>query len=67
MYWRYAEIRNAKGKTDSEVSAATGISQSVLSNWKNRQGQKYLSLENMCKIAKCLEVPIDALMEGGEK
>ena len=62
-YENYAEIRNRMGLRDSDVSKATGISTATLSEWK--KGRYQPKIDKLEKIAKFLNVHIDAITQGG--
>ena len=53
-YKKYEEIRDSQGMKDADVSAKTGITQSVLSDWK--AGRATPAFGNIVKIAECLGV-----------
>lgn len=62
MYARYAKRRDEKQMTDNSVAVASGITQSTIYDWKKRaetNPNASLSVENLSKIAKVLEVPLD--------
>lgn len=59
MYENYAKIRDSKGLRDSDVSKGTGISSSVLSDWK--KGRYSLKYDKLQKIAEFLGVTTDQL------
>lgn len=61
MYARYAELRDAKGLTDAKVAEATGIKQSIFSDWKKRcekRPDSCLAFGSMLKIADVLGVDV---------
>lgn len=60
MYQNFERIRNDQGFTNYQVSKATGISQSVLSNWKS--GNSNPNLHNITQIALFLGVTVDELI-----
>ena len=62
MYTRYAELRDAKGLKDFDVAKASSIPSSTFSDWKS--GKSKPKLEKLMKIAKVLECPLEALIEG---
>ncbi len=67
MYTKYVKLRDSKGMNDYSVSVATGIPQSTIYDWKQRSAKKKgagLSVENLAKIAKLFEVPIETFLEG---
>ena len=57
MYKIFESLLKEKGLTAADVAKATGISQTVFSNWKARGGG--LSFENIAKVAQFLEVPLE--------
>ena len=61
-YDNYAEIRSRIGLRDSDVSKATGISTATLSEWK--KGRYQPKLDKLAKIAKFLNVNIEAITHG---
>jgi len=61
-YDNYAEIRSRIGLRDSDVSKATGISTATLSEWK--KGRYQPKLDKLAKIAKFLNVNIEAITQG---
>jgi len=61
-YDNYAEIRSLIGLRDSDVSKATGISTATLSEWK--KGRYQPKLDKLAKIAKFLNVNIEAITQG---
>ena len=62
-YWQtIKEKMNFLGITSwYQLSKLSGISESTLSNTRNRNG--YLSFENTCKIANALDISLDSLNE----
>jgi len=60
MYTKYAELRDRKGFSDSQVSEATGIPKSTFSDWK--QGRSNPKLEKLLKIAKLFGVTVEELV-----
>ena len=61
MYEKFEMLLKEKNVTTADVASATGISQSVFSNWKTRGGN--LSLENIAKVAKFFNVPIESFLK----
>ena len=61
-YDNYAEIRSRIGLRDADVSKATGISTATLSEWK--KGRYQPKLDKLEKIAKFLNVNIEAITQG---
>lgn len=57
MYKKFEELLKEKGLTTADVSRATGVAQTVFSNWKARGGD--LSFGNLVKVAAFLEVPLE--------
>lgn len=57
MYARYAELRDAKGVRDADVSSATGIKKSTLSDWK--AGISEPKFDKLIKIADFFGVSIE--------
>ena len=62
MYKKYEALLKKYKVTTAEVSAATGIAQTVFSNWKKRGG--CLSAKNLKKLADYFGVKIEDLLEG---
>lgn len=62
MYEKFLKLLEERGLTVYKVSQITGISQSTLSDWKNRDGGN-LSVENLKKLAEKLEVPVSYFLE----
>lgn len=60
MYERFEKMRTDKGVTVADVSRATGITESTLSNWKKRGGK--ISIDNAVKLAKYFGTSVDALI-----
>lgn len=60
MYEIFRKLLASKGLSVADVSKATGISQSTLSNWKKRNNM--ISMGNAEKIADFLGVSVDYLM-----
>lgn len=61
-YENYAVIRSRMGLRDADVSKATGISTATLSEWK--KGRYQPKLDKLEKIAKFLNVNIEAITQG---
>lgn len=64
MYEIFEQLLQKYGVTPYQVSKATGISQSTLSNWKNRRN--LLSPDKARLIADYFGVTLDYLMTGEE-
>ena len=62
MYERYEEARKAKGLTDSDVSAQSGVSRSTFSDWKH--GRHIPSAEKIRRMAECIDVPVEYIITG---
>lgn len=60
MYEKYERLKNKAGKTDYRVSIDTGVSRSILSEWKT--GKHTPSLQNIRKIAEYFGVAIEDLL-----
>lgn len=60
MYAKYAELRDAKGYKDSEVSKETGVAQTTLSEWK--KGTYQPGVEKLIKLADFFGVTLDELV-----
>ena len=65
MYQKYVELLEKTGENTAQVSKATGIRESVFSNWKARQGN--LSVDNLMKIATHFNVPMEYFIEKASK
>ena len=64
MYEKYLALLEERGVTTATVCRETGIPESTLSMWKSRQDKRAnLSVENLAKIAKFFNVPIDYFLE----
>lgn len=64
MYKKFLTLLQETGKKTSDVAKATGIAESVFSNWKQRsENGACLSLENTAKIAKYFGVPIEYFVD----
>lgn len=63
MYEFYAVLRDARGLKDLDVSRATGISPSTLSDWKNGRIEK-LKVDKLKLIADFFGVSVDYLLTG---
>ena len=61
MYEKLRELAEQHELTMYQLSKATGISQSVLSNLKIRGG--FLSAENLKKLADYFGVPIEYFLQ----
>ena len=57
MYAKYVELRDKKGLRDADVSKATGISQSVFTDWKNSKSSP--KIDKLVKIADFFGVSLD--------
>lgn len=57
MYTNYAEMRDRKGLRDADVAKATGISQTVFTDWKN--GKSSPKIDKIIKIADFFQVSLD--------
>ena len=64
MYQIFAKLLEEKGVTPYQVSKATGVAQSSLSDWKN--GKSKPKFEKMKKIADYFGVSVEYLMYGEE-
>ena len=61
LYKKFAELLKSSGKTTAEVCRETGISESTISNWKNRGGK--LSVDNLKILADYFRVSIEFFLE----
>lgn len=64
MYEIFAKLMKANGCTAYQVSKATGIAQSTLSDWKS--GKSVPKADKLQKIADFFGVPVEYLMTGEE-
>ena len=56
-YEVYTYFRDEAGLTDYKVSQQTGVSPSVLSQWK--RGEYNLKLEKLQRLAKLFQIPVE--------
>lgn len=61
MYQKFEALLKERGVTVAEVARATGINQSTLTNWKQRDTN--LSIKNAIKIADYFGIKIDDLVD----
>lgn len=64
MYDKIKQLADARGETISDMCAATGISQSTISNLKSRNSS--LSAANTCIVAKHYGVAPEYLLPDKE-
>ena len=57
MYTRYAALRDKQGIRDADVAKATGISQTVFTDWKN--GKSVPKVDKLIKIADFFHISLD--------
>lgn len=57
MYTNYAKMRDQRGLRDADVAKATGISQTVFTDWKN--GKSSPKIDKIIKIADLFQVSLD--------
>ena len=62
MYNDYAELRDARGMKDMDVSRALGLHPSVISDW--RRGKSTPKYDKLVLIANYFDVSVDFLMTG---
>lgn len=64
MYDKYLELLKKTGKTTYQVCHDVGISENTMSNWKKRSdnGGK-LSVDNLAKLARYFNVPMEYFLE----
>ena len=62
MYEIFEQLLKEKNVTPYQVSKATGVAQSSLSDWKN--GKSKPKIDKMQKIADYFSVPVDYLLTG---
>ena len=63
MYKKFVELLQKNHTTAYQVSKATGISQSTLSDWKT--GRATPKADKLCKIAEYFDVTIDYFVKKG--
>ena len=68
MYEKYLKLLEERGVTTYQVCQATGISENTISMWKTRSKEfpekNYkLRVDNLAKLAKYFEVPIEYFLE----
>ncbi len=61
MYKKFAELLVKHNKTSYQVSKESGVTQTVLANWK--AGRNKPNVDNLKKIAAYFEVPIEYFLE----
>ena len=62
MYEIYCKLRDEKGVKDYAVAKATGMAQTVFSEWK--RGKSTPKVDKLQKIADYFGVPLEYLMTG---
>lgn len=62
MYAKYAKMRDTRGIRDADVAKATGIPQSVFTDWKNGKSQP--KVDKLIKIADFFNVTLDEFVRG---
>ena len=62
IYEKYLKLLEKAGVTTYQVCKATGMKENVFSMWKSRQDGK-LSVENLAKLAKYFDVPIEYFLD----
>lgn len=65
MYKKFEQLAQQKGVSAYKISKATGVSQSIFSNWK--KGKYIPSAKNLQKIADYLGVPMEELISDQPK
>lgn len=65
MYEIFEQLLTENGVTAYQVSKATGVAQSSLSDWK--KGKSKPKIDKMQKIADYFNVPVDYLLTGEKK
>ena len=61
---RLLEIMGTRGLTQAALAEAVGASPGAVSSWVS--GRKRPTLENMQAVARVLEIPLAALLEGAD-
>ena len=64
MYQKFVQLLQDRGMTPYQVSKATGVSQSTLSDWKT--GRAVPKVDKLMKIADFFEVPIEYFIKNGD-
>ena len=62
IYERYRELRNSQGLRDADIARMTNITQSTLSDWKNRKSMP--NALKMVAIAHSLNTSVEYLITG---
>lgn len=62
MYSVYEDLKKKYGVTDYQVSKATGIATSTLTNWKH--GRYTPKADKLLLIANFFGIPLEALVKG---
>lgn len=65
MYEIFEQLLQRRGITAYKVAKDTGLTQTLLSNWKN--GKSIPNTQNLKKIADYFGVTVDYLMTGEDK
>ena len=60
-YAKFAELRDAKGKTDRAIATEIGISENTLYDWKAKRYQP--KIDKLMKLADYFGVSIEAFLE----
>ena len=66
MYSKFSKLLKKKQLSVYRVSKLSGVSQTVLSDWKKRSKENKdskLSVDNLKKLADAMEVPITYFLE----
>lgn len=62
MYSKYCELRDERGMNDLQVARETGIPQSTLYDWGQREKEKpgaKMGVDKLAKIARFFSVTVD--------
>lgn len=62
MYYIYEKLRDERKLTDYRVSKDTGISASILSEWKH--GKSTPRLDKIMRLANYFDVPLSVFANG---
>ncbi|MGV1099103.1 helix-turn-helix domain-containing protein [Thiovibrio sp. JS02] len=60
------QIREEKGLTQLYVSTVVGVTTDTISRWENRR-YPTIKKENAIRLAEALEVPLEAIIDAGQK
>lgn len=64
MQNRLRELRKSKGLTQGLLARKSGVHRTSIARYET--GRISMSTKNLVKIAEALEVPVDAVLNGGQ-